>query len=115
MHVRRYFAGIDKQAGEIFSGLAKSLAGRGRNRNAQTVNQRLWIGRMAGMRSGAAETVNADLAFAECRQGDGVKCRPVLYSPNKLKPLHLKQFRDFVGGFRHSPAENHTSIHPYSV
>ena len=60
-----YFADIDRQAEEMFSRLVKQMAkAEGITEKLKADDMMSWVGRMNGVRSRAAEIVNAKLIFA---------------------------------------------------
>ena len=60
-----YLADIDRQAEEMFSRLVKQMAdAEGITEKLKADDMMSWVGRMNGMRSRAAEIVNAELIFA---------------------------------------------------
>ena len=60
-----YLADIDRQAEEMFSRLVKQMAkAEGITEKLKADDMMSWVGRMNGVRSRAAEIVNAKLIFA---------------------------------------------------
>ena len=60
-----YLADIDRQAEEMFSRLVKQMAkAEGITEKLKADDMMSWVGRMNGVRSRAAEIVNAELIFA---------------------------------------------------
>ncbi len=60
-----YLADIDRQAEEMFSRLVKQMAkAEGITEKLKADDMMSWVGRMNGIRSRAAEIVNAELIFA---------------------------------------------------
>ena len=60
-----YLADIDRQAEEMFSRLVKQTAkAEGITEKLKADDMMSWVGRMNGVRSRAAEIVNAELIFA---------------------------------------------------
>ncbi len=60
-----YLADIDRQAEEIFSRLVRQMAEtEGITEKLKDDDMMSWVGRMNGVRSRAAEIVNAELIFA---------------------------------------------------
>ncbi len=60
-----YLADIDKQAEEMFSRLVRQMAeAEGITEKLKADDMMSWVGRMNGVRSRAAEIVNAELIFA---------------------------------------------------
>ena len=60
-----YLADVDRQAEEMFSRLVKQMAeAEGITEKLKADDMMSWVGRMNGVRSRAAEIVNAELIFA---------------------------------------------------
>ena len=60
-----YLADIDRQAEEMFSRLVRQMAEtEGITKKLKADDMMSWVGRMNGVRSRAAEIVNAELIFA---------------------------------------------------
>ncbi len=60
-----YLADIDRQAEEMFSRLVRQMAeAEGITEKLKADDMMSWVGRMNGVRSRAAEIVNAELIFA---------------------------------------------------
>ena len=60
-----YLADVDRQAEEMFSRLVKQMAkAEGITEKLKADDMMSWVGRMNGIRSRAAEIVNAELIFA---------------------------------------------------